>query len=231
MMPIDTLTCQITPDSVEPTSLSCSIPPLEYLDLWTMFGAWATVGATFLLAFFAWKAWNSSQATLKTMERQLVDNKTTAQNAIEANSQLATEIRQRALLADYYAAVTNLGMAGVLKRLGPSDQPDDFMIRNLAASSAWVSWAMELHRINPEFRALTSAWDGALRDELAKRHLSELIDGPTKMESKLTTDGQSKKLDELVGWYLFQLQAWQVQPEQRQKIEGILAERRGQYIA
>lgn len=69
MIATGTLTCQVTPDSVEPGTLSCGIPPLEWLDLWTILGAWATVFATLLLAFFAWKAWTTSQSQLEEARR------------------------------------------------------------------------------------------------------------------------------------------------------------------
>lgn len=67
-MPTDTLTCQVTPDSVEPTSLSCSMPPLEWLDLWTSIGSLATAVATIALVIAAIWAGSIAVSTLRQMK-------------------------------------------------------------------------------------------------------------------------------------------------------------------
>lgn len=70
MLPTDTLTCQVTPDSVEPTSLSCSMPPLEWLDLWTTLGSLAT--AVFTLALVIAAVW-AGRIALETLKQQQKD--------------------------------------------------------------------------------------------------------------------------------------------------------------
>lgn len=104
MISTDTLTCQVTPDSVEPTSLSCSMLPLEWLDLWTMLGAWATVGATLLLALFAWLAWRASSKNLELMRAQL----TVTENAASSQIEDQEWDRQVAVLATYISALREL---------------------------------------------------------------------------------------------------------------------------
>ena len=54
MMPTDALPRQVTPDSVEPTSLSCSLPPLEWPNLWTTIGSVATSIFTRRAAYLCW---------------------------------------------------------------------------------------------------------------------------------------------------------------------------------
>lgn len=116
MMPTDSLTCEVTPDSIEPTMLSCSMPPLEWLDLWTMFGAWATVGSTLLLAYFAWKAWSTSRAALQAMEEQLAAMKRqeeTSYGAALAQMKTTTDLaaedrRDRAAMATRGALANHL---------------------------------------------------------------------------------------------------------------------------
>lgn len=103
-LPTDTLTCQVTPDSVEPTSLSCSVPPLDNLDLWTMLGAWATVGATLLLALFAWLAWRASSSNLELMRDQLKVTERSARSQIEDQEWG----RQVDALANYTSAIREL---------------------------------------------------------------------------------------------------------------------------
>lgn len=72
MMPTDTLTCQVTPDSVEPTSLSCSMPPLEHLELWDVIlsnaGTWVTALATIALVIAAIWAGRIAVDTLRQMK-------------------------------------------------------------------------------------------------------------------------------------------------------------------
>lgn len=67
MMPADTLTCQVMPDSVEPTSLSCSVPPLEWLSLWTTIGSVATALFTLALVIAAIWAGRIAVGTLRQM--------------------------------------------------------------------------------------------------------------------------------------------------------------------
>lgn len=64
----DTLTCYVTPDSVEPTSLSCSVPPLESLDLWSTLASIATAIATFALVIAAIWAGRIAVSTLRQMK-------------------------------------------------------------------------------------------------------------------------------------------------------------------
>lgn len=73
VMPTDTLTCQVTPNSVEPTSLSCSMPPLEHLELWDFFlsnaGTWVTALATIALVIAAIGAGRIALETLKQQQK------------------------------------------------------------------------------------------------------------------------------------------------------------------
>lgn len=237
MMPYDTLTCQVTPDSVEPTSLSCSMPPLDNLELWdainsllATMGAWATVGATLLLAYFAWRAWNTSQATLKAMERQMEDQSTAAQNAIDAQFQLSTDTRQRALLADYCVNLRRVGVSSIGIPIDRVRESNEFMARNIAAESAWNSWAMELHASAPEFRALTQEWDEALRQGMAHDHLREIGITPDTSVGRLTAEGQEVQVSALTRAYILQLQTWQVNPALRAGVERKLSVDRKKYI-
>lgn len=68
MISADSLTCRVTPDSVEPNSLSCSVPPLEYLNLWTTVGSVATAIATIALVVAAIWAGRIAIQTLRQMK-------------------------------------------------------------------------------------------------------------------------------------------------------------------
>lgn len=68
MMHTDTLTCQVRSDAVEPTSLSCSVPPLEWLDLWTTIGSIATALGTIALVVAAIWAGRIAVSTLRQMK-------------------------------------------------------------------------------------------------------------------------------------------------------------------
>lgn len=93
MMPTDTLTCEVTPDSVEPSSLSCSMPPLDNLELWTVLSSLVTGIATVLLAFFAFAAWRTAQLTLRSLQAQIQDTRELATESQAAAEQLANKQR------------------------------------------------------------------------------------------------------------------------------------------
>lgn len=189
------------------------------------------MAATVLLAIFAFAAWRSSQSNLRTLERQMVDNKMTAQNSIDATSLLATESRQRVLLVDYCTALMSLAMSLPLREMSRQEELDDIMNRNLATSIAWLSWAMELHATDPIFRSLTAAWDEALRVELTRKRLRELDIETNALESLLTAEGQALDISEITGFYLRQLENWQVAPSRRQEIFDDISQRKEKYIA
>lgn len=68
MLTTDTLICEVTPGSVEPTSLSCSVPPLEHLELWTTLGSLATAAFTLALVIAAVWAGRIAVNTLRQMK-------------------------------------------------------------------------------------------------------------------------------------------------------------------
>ena len=78
MLPTDTLTCEILPNAVEGDSLSCSMPPLEHLDLWATNASVVSAAFTALLALFAYMAWRKQKETLDKMEKQIVATATQA---------------------------------------------------------------------------------------------------------------------------------------------------------
>lgn len=156
MIATDTLTCQVTPDSVEPTSLSCSVPPLEWLDLWTALGAWATAGFTLVLAIFAIVAWRSSVKNIQAMDRH-------NQESIRANQELSVQSQQIQYLAAYCAALMELSNAA-------GDHKSRLEPLLDAVTTTWATWAMELFRIDSEFRDITSKWNKALKNECQTMH-------------------------------------------------------------
>lgn len=102
-MPSDTLTCDVTPNSLEPGSLSCSMPPLEHLELFAAWGGWVTAGATIILAIFAFAAWKTAQKTLEAMRYQIDDTRKLAEEAREAADAVA---KQERLNSTFQAAHT-----------------------------------------------------------------------------------------------------------------------------
>lgn len=217
MKPTDTLTCQVTPGSVEPTSLSCSMPLLESLELWsvinsflTSIGAWATVGATLLLAYFAWKAWNTSQLTLKTMERQLEDQKRYTNDAITASRELDIRSHQIQYLAEYCKVVfdtMNKAMSDI----------EDIQPAIAESTRSWMIWSMELMHIDPDFRKVTGDFDTALGGMF--HHLHALRKAMTIDDSaELEYEKERRYLTGLVGSYLGNIQDWQVVESNRGKV-------------
>lgn len=115
MMPSDTLTCDVTPNSVDPTSLSCSMPPLEWLELWTTIGGVATSVFTLVLAVFAIAAWRSSRhqleiarkaekTTFDGMQAQILAANEENRKSIQNAQQLAEASLRTNALAEYVSA-------------------------------------------------------------------------------------------------------------------------------
>lgn len=73
MLPTDVLTCQLVPNAVKADSVSCSVPPLENLELWSTIGDLTTALLTILLvALAAWAGWTAVK-TLKQTRQNSID--------------------------------------------------------------------------------------------------------------------------------------------------------------
>lgn len=73
ILPMDTLTCELVPNAIKNDSLSCSIPPLEYLQLWSTVGNVVTALLTaILVALAAWAGWTAVK-TLKQTRANSID--------------------------------------------------------------------------------------------------------------------------------------------------------------
>lgn len=207
MMPTDNLRCEVIPNAVDVQYLSCETTPLENLDLWgsindlaSTAGVWATVGATLLLAYFAWKAWNTSQETLKKMEKQ-----------IEASRELSIESGQRSLARKYCAALLELSEAA---RRSDSDMGE----YERSVTTAWTMWGMEMFIIDPEFRELTGQWNARFKRKLGHLRFQQgsarsKFRGPELLS--LSIDAESA----IVGQYVGNLQTWEVNPKRREEIK------------
>ncbi|MDN4611935.1 hypothetical protein [Arthrobacter burdickii] len=71
-IPRDTLTCELAPNAVKNDELSCSVPPLEYLDLWSTIGDVATALLTLALVVLAgWAGWTAVKTLNQTRQNSI----------------------------------------------------------------------------------------------------------------------------------------------------------------
>lgn len=73
MLPKDTLTCELIPNAVKNGSLSCSVPPLEHLQMWSTIGDVATAVLTAVLAGLALWAGRTAVKTLNQTRKNSID--------------------------------------------------------------------------------------------------------------------------------------------------------------
>lgn len=205
----DTLTCEVDPNAIEPRSLSCSVPPLEYLDLWTTVGSLATAIFTLLLGVFAYAAWRSSQRSIKELDRQ-------SRESILASQELAVQSRQIQYLADYCNALMDLSNAA-------GDSTVDLRPLTARTTGTWATWAMEMFRIDPGFREYTGKWNALLNQMCEELH-DQISDEMDSNQMSLATLKRHDHVRSLVGSYFAKLQIWQVDQAQRQQIrDGIIS--------
>lgn len=209
MMPTDTLTCRVTPDSVEPDSLACSMPPLEWLSLWATVGSIATAIFTLVLAIFAVAAWRSSVRNLQAIDRH-------NQESIRANQDVAVQSQQIQYLAEYCAALMDLSNA--------AGDPKIRLEPLLAATTTtWATWAMELFRIDSEFRDITGKWNAALKSRCQSLH--EIVSKETENYGmSITRLAEHDATRSIVGSYFAKLQIWQVDVTKRYEVKTRLIE-------
>lgn len=222
MLPTDTLTCEILPNAVEGDSLSCSMPPLEHLDLWATNASVLTAVITGLLALFAFLAWKEQKRTLVKMEDQII---ATARQTIDS--------RQVEFLVGYVRA---LKLAA-----DRCDRPDEDLLELTSrATEAWMVWSMDLLKTDAPMRELTQWWDGFLNDAMealrtARKDLEAYprSENPNDQLAKTARDYEAKRetFYEIVGSYIGQLQTWQIDEKKRHEVFKDLSSGRAQALA
>lgn len=213
MLPTDTLTCEILPNAVEGDSLSCSMPPLEHLDLWATNASVFSAVITALLALFAFLAWREQKRTLVKMEDQII-----------ATARQAVDSRQVEFLVGYVRA---LKLAA-----DRCDRPkEDLMDLASTATEAWMVWSMDLIKTDVPMREVTQWWHDfliesmtslrAVRDNLEDRQGSVNLSELRPVAHAYTA--KRENFYSLVGSYINQIQKWQVDEDSRREVFEDLA--------
>lgn len=216
MLPTDTLTCEILPNAVERDSLSCSMPPLENLDLWATNASVTSAAFTAFLALFAYMAWRKQKETLKKMEEQIV-----------ATARQTVDSRQVGFLVTYVQALKTAAER--------CDRPSEVLLDlTTAATDAWMVWSMDLFKSNPPMREMTQWWNGHYAGQM--KILRANADALTLWAAQNPEEDSEENVAEYeaardeffdsVGSYIANLQMWQVDEEKRDEVFRKLAKAR-----
>ncbi|MBJ2119975.1 hypothetical protein I6N91_03170 [Arthrobacter sp. MSA 4-2] len=158
----DTLTCELIPNAIKNDELTCSVPPLDHLQLWSTIGDVLTALVTFLLAAFALLAWLTSRRTLRQMERdssaqvreierQVVEQRRLMEEQVASQDRLAREDRAINALARYMTSL----------RDGQTDF-DKYSPNVLKAISeiavSWTLWANQIRHVSAETFNHAQTW-------------------------------------------------------------------------
>lgn len=183
----------------------------------TMWAGWATAAATIGLAIAAVFAWINSRSTLKAMEMQIDAQKSVSDTAIRASKELATESRQRALLAQYCAALMEMVESSI------KDDPN-YHGHVTRVAATWTTWSMELFSIDPDFRLLAKEWSHKIRRECSYIRMRAMY---YRKEGRrdLHTLMDHGDLQDKVGAFIDKLILWQISPDCRPEIHEDLSTR------
>lgn len=213
----DVLTCELVPNAMNADSLSCSVPPLESLDLWATNASIASAAFTALLALFAYMAWRKQKETLAKMEDQIV-----------ATAKHSVDTRQAAYLVAYVKALRTA--AERCDRSG-----EDLTSLTSEVTDAWIAWSMDLFKTDPRMRKVTQWWTDFLNESMeglrAARAAIEEAERERGRNAQLQEaaeeyNAKREHFYSLIGRYIGQLQKWQVDEGARYEVREHLASSR-----
>lgn len=225
MLPFDTLTCELVPNAIKNDSLSCSMPPLEHLQLWATIGNLATAAVTVVLAFFAYRAWRVSRKTLERMEAdseahqvaiqlQIEEQQVLADRRFQQDRQLAMEQRSSDALIEHLKAIRRMQ---VLTR----NPKTSLLEASSDCSITWAAWAMYQRNEYPMLVGVTSDLNDAFvaLSGYLQRCL-EMFQQGTLDQAKFERIGEA--YGNTVGNYIGNMTEWQTVIQRRLEKEDNL---------
>lgn len=232
MNPADTISCNITPQSLHPLTVLCETESAESsVEWWTVAAAWVGASLTLATVIVAVLAWRSAIKNLLLVRRQVAEQRIatrksiaaqmqvsreaiTAQqdaaiDAIKAQQQLAVDSRQVEFLAEYSNALLHLGETAT----SPSDDIDE---ATRATTRTWMTWSIHMFTIDPEFRQLTSRWNMFLNDNAKRLHGYIAADPDLQGNSTFIIAANDYKTQ--MGHIIGNLHVWQTDPLRRAEV-------------
>lgn len=205
MILAETLECTVpSANAVNIATITCVTEATNLPDVWMAIAGVVTALATIVLAVFARRAWVVSRQTLKKMEDQII-----------AASRQATDSRQIGYLVDYTVALKTM----VSKCDRPTENLEDLKSR---ATDAWMVWAMDLFRADPDMRKVSEWWHTLLTESTDQYRVRRTeFNSPTAffegtqehLNHQLAVAAfysDREQFYDLVGKYIGNLQSWQV---------------------
>lgn len=150
-------------------------------------------------------------------EQQLEDQKIAAADAIEAQRELSVGSRQRTLLGDYHVAL--MGMAEAAAEI--DSDIEKYVTR---ATTAWTTWSMEMHVIDPKFRQLTGLCHFNLRMRAAAIRIEAEQPNDHGLLESMFKHQDRDELQAKISDYVSRLFVWQADPSRWEEIHSYLME-------